>query len=278
MRTRQKGFTLIELLVVIAIIALLLSVIMPALGKAKTYAQKVICASNQRQQVLGVQLFANENNSTVPIVQPDPANWFWDVSFWTTNQISLYAGFDDNDVFFCSANKGKKPDDARFWQFSMVGNSTIPVALQDESTLTVSQQKTNFRVMPTLYMFDKLDANGNSRLPATLQNGQAAQWVSKLTKLKNASAVVVLADCTISNPVGSVEETWRRQGNFFEVRGGGSESKYGLFDSSNHASKQRNNIGIIPSGSNLGYADGHVGWKNWNELQHQITLGQQFYW
>ncbi|MCE5185410.1 MAG: type II secretion system GspH family protein [Planctomycetaceae bacterium] len=50
MRLREKkGFTLIELLVVIAIIALLLSIITPALKKAKDYAKKVICQSNMRQ-------------------------------------------------------------------------------------------------------------------------------------------------------------------------------------------------------------------------------------
>jgi prepilin-type N-terminal cleavage/methylation domain-containing protein len=57
---RKKGFTLIELLVVIAIIALLLSIVMPALNRAKVYAQRVLCGNNLRQQTLGIMLYADQ--------------------------------------------------------------------------------------------------------------------------------------------------------------------------------------------------------------------------
>jgi prepilin-type N-terminal cleavage/methylation domain-containing protein/prepilin-type processing-associated H-X9-DG protein len=55
-----KGFTLIELLVVIAIIALLLSIIMPALTKAKRQVQYVICRSNVKQFQMGANLYWQE--------------------------------------------------------------------------------------------------------------------------------------------------------------------------------------------------------------------------
>lgn len=67
----RKAFTLIELLVVIAIIALLLSVIMPALSAAKRQATGAVCLSNENQLSKSWHLFASDNNDTIVDAQPE---------------------------------------------------------------------------------------------------------------------------------------------------------------------------------------------------------------
>jgi len=63
----REGFTLIELLVVVAIIALLVSILVPSLNKARELAKSALCQSNLRSIGTAFHVYANDHNGTLPL-------------------------------------------------------------------------------------------------------------------------------------------------------------------------------------------------------------------
>ena len=79
-RSPLHAFTLVELLVVIAIITLLMSIIMPSLGKARSAAMRVKCAHNLKQIHLTMCMYLDSNDDVYPCAQdphPEPPFGYW---------------------------------------------------------------------------------------------------------------------------------------------------------------------------------------------------------
>lgn len=91
----EKGFTLIELLVVIAIIAILSSLLLPALSQAKAKAQGTKCASNMKQVALASLMYAEDFNGIIQLDSPLNRSITW-ASLLATNQ-----NLKPHDVFVC---------------------------------------------------------------------------------------------------------------------------------------------------------------------------------
>ncbi|UCF17858.1 MAG: DUF1559 domain-containing protein [Phycisphaerales bacterium] len=92
-KRRLTGFTLIELLVVIALIALLMGILMPALRKAREVARMISCASNQKQVILALATYAQDNDSRLPPSSADngggwhrPNDLNWMQQYWSARR------------------------------------------------------------------------------------------------------------------------------------------------------------------------------------------------
>ena len=70
----NKKFTLIELLIVIAIIAILVSILLPSLTRARRKTMQVVCMNNQHQIGLGFAIYANKNNQQLINMKKNPLN------------------------------------------------------------------------------------------------------------------------------------------------------------------------------------------------------------
>ncbi len=108
---KKKAFTLIELLVVIAIIALLLSILMPALKKVKESGNTIACASNLKQWGIIMSFFAADNDDAFPDADhsndPGPSHGQDSHGQWWLQPILPYV--ENDDILICAKAKRHPP-------------------------------------------------------------------------------------------------------------------------------------------------------------------------
>lgn len=130
----SAAFTLVELLVVIGIIAVLISILLPALNLAKEQAEKTRCLSNLRQIVLAHRLYATDTKY-IPgergVVAPPFSTDWWNAPI-SSGWLAQHKVIKDPRIWLCPSDRGARPSNSGRYTFSYTINGRTGIVRADD--------------------------------------------------------------------------------------------------------------------------------------------------
>lgn len=218
----KSAFTLIELLVVVAIIAVLISILLPALNTAREKSRQVHCMGNVRQMGLAFLMYARDWNGRIPKVYFDSSQtWYHKILPYVNNNFNLFncITMGSDGSVFAKGWLNNNPNTYTYWK--------------------------NYNNTMQYGMNALLSAEGND--PQLFNS-----FCPRLEAITNASQVLVVGDSSWKTqwgggdpPMTGCNTIWYRFGY---------KDTPGYF----YAALDDRHSG----GSNLLFADGHAGWMN----------------
>ncbi len=253
-KNRRGGFTLIELLVVIAIIAILAALLLPALAKAKVMANRTTCKSNEKQQVLALNMYAGENRDNLPI--SDAGYWAHDMSSnicqaMNANGATYKIWYDPTDRGDSSANLLQEWTNWEFLGYAQVGYAqTFP------GTASYSQYG-NWKFQTNLNF--KLGASSIT-IPSGVMSPPSLTFpISAASRPQVACEMLTTANG--SPPPSVITPTVLN-----------SYPWIGLIGQYTYTTSHMANA-TTPAGINIGMLDGHVEWRSFSSINIQPRAG-----
>jgi len=245
--SRPRAFTLVELLVVIGIIALLISILLPSLSKAREQAKRVACASNVRQFCTALLMAANDGKGK--LMDVGNANGQWDNTGNTTKSSEvqvIHPGAKEaliekygltREIFYCPSN----PE------------------------------------MNTDFNWKRTDKNDFAFAGYMILAGRMNLSTSKTKML--AAGFGGLEEVGTIDGIDLVFPAKTGQRAFYQVLAADTTRSYANeLNPSNHV-YGKDSTGYLPQdgkgGANTGFIDGHVEWKAQQELGQKDSKGRR---
>ena len=239
---------MIELLVVIAIIAILASLLLPALAKAKARAKRTLCMNDQHQQVLSLVLYANDYKDNFP--DNSGGDWAWDMpvgvsGFLTNNGAPQKTWYDPGtEPIFTDE------DNQALWTYTP-GYRVVGYAMTFPNTASYADDG--------LWLFS---TNLNDKYSSSMITDKATGLSYPIHTATHA-----LVACAHMNQLGLsttpvIESSYTGPGGWTDIDGGYAK---------HHISAHMN--GPVPLGGNVGMLDGHVSWVPFSQMLPRCGSG-----
>jgi prepilin-type N-terminal cleavage/methylation domain-containing protein/prepilin-type processing-associated H-X9-DG protein len=269
-----RAFTLIELLVVIAIIALLMSVLIPVINKARRLGMRVKCGSNVRQDVWALTMYAGDNNEHLPNITS--GYWLWDLPFAVTDVLLKYTG-KSREICYCPSNRWISAEKTGLWYFTLNVAEYAPEEKCQEMERKVSgaDREKQYRVTGYSWLINREGAATQnwkpiiSRVP--LKFGEWPKTLSQKRENRSLSEVELICDTIISSSAYGTNP--RKPREAVMKTPGGTQMKWGWPSPSNHLLRNDK-----VEGGNIGFCDGSVYWRKFDKMMYRNQYGEPVNW
>jgi len=240
---KRKAFTLVELLVVISIIALLVSILMPALGKARSQAKKVWCLANIRGIMIANVTYTMGYDDKLPFSDEIPHGRYPYFGLLNHPALLIGEGLTLNNLH-CPADRAKAGAgsvqawfDAASWSLTEDYFLSIPSQYVSASGEVNIDWSYNW----WLKMYSDINNDTGDILPASVTGYKAKQW--KMTHVKHPSQLIALScfNKNINKDVG-----------------------------------ERMVHGLTGDGHQAGFLDGHVEWVDIDDIAERSPIGLSY--
>ncbi len=272
---KTRAFTLVELLVVIAIIALLLSVLIPTINKAKRLAMRVKCGSNVRQDVWALTMYAGDNNERLPNITS--GYWLWDLPFNVTDVVFKYTG-KNREIFYCPSNRWISPDRTGLWYFTLGLGEFAPEerCKQRDKSIVGADRSSNYRVTGYSWLISRQGAATQNWRPIIsfgppLKFGSWVKTISGKLDNRSLSEVELVCDTIISSAAYGTDP--RDPLEAVMKTPGGTQTMWGWPSPSNHLLRNDK-----VEGGNVGFCDGSVFWRKFDKMMYRNQYGEPVNW